>query len=52
MSHDDLEATINVTLLLTINTKGIPKIIKEKMKTNIILRFNRDEALLLDSENL
>ena len=53
MSHDDLEATVNVALLLSINTKGIPDEVKDMIKENIILRFNRDEALLLDSsENL
>lgn len=32
--------------------KGIPEVLKNQIKDKIILRFNRDDALLLDHENL
>lgn len=48
MSHDDLQATINITLVFTINLKQVPQILKDQIKDKIILRFNRDDALLLD----
>ena len=52
MSQSDLEATINLAVLLSVNTKGIPEVLKNEIKNKIILRFNRDDALLLDESNL
>ena len=47
MERENLQATINVTLLVTINLKDVPFLIQEEIKRKIILRFNRDEAISL-----
>lgn len=47
MSLKDLSATINTVINLTINFEGIPTYISDEIRKRLVLRFNRNDPLML-----
>ena len=45
MSFEDLEAAINSVLTLTVNFRGIPGLLEQKVRPMLKLGFNRDDSL-------
>ena len=50
MERENLQATINLTMIIAINVKDVPALIQNEIKKRLILRFNRDEAINLGDE--
>lgn len=51
MSLTDLQAKVNSTIIYTVNFRGVPMILEKEIMSRMVLRFNRDEALVLDEQN-
>ena len=51
MSMVDLQASVNTTIIMTVNFKEVPSFLVDEIKQRMILRFNRNEAIVLKDSN-
>lgn len=42
MSMENLEASVNTTIIYSVKLKGLPEFLREDLKKSMVLRFNRD----------
>lgn len=48
LNHEDLQAGINVNIILTINCRGIKPLIEAKIKEMLRISFNRDDSVKVE----
>lgn len=52
LDQENLQATINVVLIVVINMKDVPSLIQEEISEKLTLRFNRNPAINIGKKEL